>query len=176
MTASVARTEKPPPPPSLTYARCVPSTSVGRPYQLLLVAAPRIAMRTPVPFFPSGPHTTRDTTQSIDNTARGSREFYECPARRSNSKPKPLFVFHHIPDLLCNPRFIQNLGCRDTHVSVHMYIPAMHARVRTCICLYRLISPPPRIRNGLSPLFAVSFQVLTRPFPTSRLPGQASFL
>ncbi|KAK9310120.1 hypothetical protein QLX08_000411 [Tetragonisca angustula] len=52
---------------------------------------------------------TRDPVQSIDNTA-GVREFCECHGSKIKQQPKPLFVFHHTPDLLCNPRFIQNLG------------------------------------------------------------------
>ena len=47
--------------------------------------------------------------QSIDNTA-AVREFCECLGPKIKQQPKPLFVFHHTPDLLCNPRFIQNLG------------------------------------------------------------------
>lgn len=58
-------------------------------------------------------------------------------ARRSNSKPKPLFVFHHAPDLLCNSRFIQNLGCHDTHIYMYVCVVAMHVPY---IRLYRLVS------------------------------------
>jgi len=90
--------------------------------------------------------------------------------RRSNSKPKPLFVFHHAPDLLCNSRFIQNLGCHDTHTYV-------------CVCnrdtrpIYPSVSTrfsPSRIRNGFSDPRRLASTSLFSPF-LSRLLFYPSF-
>jgi hypothetical protein len=66
-------------------------------------------------------------------------------ARRSNSKPKPLFVFHHAPDLLCSP-------CPPpfcTEFRLLRVPPVLHSAARLRSSRIDSFPAAVRIRNGL---------------------------